>query len=187
MSAKKKLIAQLMMLIIVLGGVLLMTFKPSTIFGKSLTTRAGVVSGIEKAIEERHIADPHDPIVKDLKAYTYIAKFQLGNTPIVAKFQDPYQIDEGDILRVSGVQEEQFFDVIAYRNETKQYTGSNSWWMTALAGLVFAVTAGFIFFRVIEDPRWYEQAFFMLLFGVSVFLIFRGFYIKEAIDLLQQS
>jgi hypothetical protein len=187
MNTKKKLIAQLMILIIALGGVLLMSLKPSVLFGKSLTTRAGVVSGIEKAVEERNIADPHDPIVKDLKAYTYIAKFQLGGSPIVAKFQDPYQINEGDMLRVSGVQTEQFFDVLAYRNETLQHTGSNSWWMTALAGLIFALAAALIFFRVIQDPRWYEQGFFLLLFGVGVFLIFRGFYIKEAIDLLKQS
>jgi len=186
MNTKKKLIAQLMILIIALGGVLLMSFKPSTLFGKSLTTRAGIVSGIEKAVEERNIGDPHDPMVKDLKAYTYIAKFQLGDSPIVAKFQDPYQINEGDRLRVSGVQTEQFFDVVAYRNETKQYIGSNSWWMTALAGLLFAFVAALIFFRAIQDPRWYEQAFFLLLFGVGIFLVLRGFYIKEAIDLLSQ-
>jgi hypothetical protein len=187
MIAKKKLIAQLMILIIAIGGVLLMSIKPSVLFGKSLTTRAGVVSGIEKAVEERHIGDPHDPLVKDLKAYTYITKFQLGGSPIVAKFQDPYQINEGDMLRVSGVQTEQFFDVVAYRNETLQYTGSNSWWMTALAGLVFSVVAALIFFRAIQDPRWYEQAFFLLLFGVGVFLVLRGFYIKQAINLLEKS
>jgi len=87
MNTKKKLIAQLMILIIALGGVLLMSLKPSVLFGKSLTTRAGVVSGIEKAVEERNIADPHDPIVKDLKAYTYIAKFQLAVVPLWQSFK----------------------------------------------------------------------------------------------------
>jgi hypothetical protein len=187
MNTKKKLIAQLMILIIALGGVLLMSFKPSVLFGKSLTTRVGVVSGIEKAVEERLVTDPHETFSKDLKAYTYIAKFQLGGSPIVAKFQDPYQINEGDMLRVSGVQTEQFFDVVAYRNETLQYTGSNSWWMTALAGLVFAIVAALIFFRTIQEPQWYEQVFFLILFSVGVILVFRGFYIKEAIDLLHQS
>jgi hypothetical protein len=32
--------------------------------------------------------------------------------------------------------------------------------MTALAGLLFAVVAALIFFRAIQDPKWYEQAFF---------------------------
>jgi LPXTG-motif cell wall-anchored protein len=91
------------------------------------------------------------------------------------------------MLRVSGVQTEQFFDVVAYRNETLQYTGSNSWWMTALAGLVFAIVAALIFFRTIQEPQWYEQVFFLILFSVGVILVFRGFYIKEAIDLLHQS
>jgi hypothetical protein len=59
--------------------------------------------------------------------------------------------------------------------------------MTALAGLLFAFVAALIFFRAIQDPRWYEQAFFLLLFGVGIFLVLRGFYIKEAIDLLNQS
>lgn len=187
MHTKKRFIAQLMLVIVALGGVLLMSFKPSELFGKSLSMRTGVVSEIQKQVEERQPHDPQDPWVKDIRAYTYIAKFSLNGSPIVAKFQDPYHIDEGDVLRVSGVQTPQYFDVLAYRNESKQFTGSNNWLGSALVGLAFALIAVFIFFNLVQEPKWYEQAFFLALFSVGAFLVLRGFYIKEALDLLKQT
>jgi hypothetical protein len=187
MNIKKRRAAQIIVLLLLLGGVLIMAFKPSELFGKKLATRSGVVSGIQKVVEERQIGDPHDPMVKDMKAYTYVAQFNLGGAPIVAKFQDPYKINEGDRLTVCGEQNEKFFDVVAYKNETMQYTGSNSWFITAFAGIFFAVFGGFIYFRVIQEPQWYEQLFFLGIFGVGMFLVMRGLYIKEALDLLNQS
>ena len=186
MIAKKRFIAQLIVLIIALVGVVMMSLKPSEIFGKHLTIKSGKVSGIEKTVEERHIADPHDPVTKDMKAYTYIANFQLNGNPIVAKFPDPYKINEGDMLRVIGVETAQYFDVVAYRNETQQYTGPNTWWISSLVGVSFASFAAFIFFRLMKDPQWYEQLFIIVMIGVGIFLVIRGFYIKEAIDLLNE-
>jgi len=187
METNKRLIWQLMLVIVALGGVLLMSFKPSELFGKSIALRTGVVSEIQKQVEQRQPHDPHDELVKDIRTYTYIAKFLLNGSPIVAKFQDPYQIDEGDVLHVSGIQTAQYFDVLAYRNETKQFTGSNKWWASALAGFAFALAAVLIFFNLIQEPKWYEQFFFLTLFSIGVFLIIRGFYIKEALDMLKPS
>jgi hypothetical protein len=186
MIAKKPFITQFILFIVALMGVVMMSFKPSEFFGKPLTIKSGKVSGIEKQVEERSIGDPHDPVTKDMKTYTYIANFQLNGNPIVAKFQDPYQINEGDMLRVSGVETAQYFDVVAYRNETLQYTGSNSWWISGLVGISFASFAAFIFFRLMKDPQWYEQLFIIVMIGVGIFLVIRGFYIKEALDLLNE-
>ena len=187
MNQKKRFVARLGLVILSLGVIFAMLFKPSELLGKKLDVKRGVVSTIQKEVEERITGDPHDAATRDLKMYTYIAKFDLNGAPIVAKFQEPYQINEGDRLTVCGVQTETYFDVIAYRNETLHYTGSNVWWMMCLAGIVFALFGGFLFFKVIQEPQWYEQAFFLGVFGVSRFLVIRGLFIKEALELLNQS
>ena len=186
MNRKKLFFARLILLIITLGVVLAMSFKPSELFGKKLSIHSGIVRGIEKNIEERDVINPQDPVSKKSTTYTYVAKFDLDGTPIIAKFQEPYKIDEGHKLSVSGVQTNEYFEVIAYRNETIQYTGSNSWWLTSLAGIAFAIFAGFIYFRLVQDPQWYEQFVLLGFIGVGIFLVFRGLFIKEALELLSQ-
>jgi hypothetical protein len=184
MQAQKKILLLITLFAIVILGVLLMLQKPSEFFGKNLTLRSGIVSGIQKQVEERHMGDPHDPVSRDQKTYTSIANFQLNGTPILAKFKDPYQINEGDYLKVSGVQTPEYFDVIAYRNETLKVTGSNSWIVTAGAGILFACFAAFLFLFVIKEPKWYEQIIFLGFIGIGMFLVARGFFIKEALGLL---
>ena len=170
MNRKKLFFFRLILLMITLGVVLAMSFKPSELFGKKLSIHSGIVRGIEKNIEERDVINPQDPVSKKSTTYTYVAKFDIDGTPIIAKFQEPYKIDEGDKLSDSGV----------------QYTGSNSWFLTSLAGIAFALFAGFIYFRLVQDPQWYEQLTLLGFIGVGIFLVFRGLFIKEALELLSQ-
>jgi hypothetical protein len=186
MNPNKSLIFLLSLFAVVALGVLLMIQKPSQLFGKNLTLRSGVVTGIQKEVQERRLGDPDDPVTREQKTYTYVAKFQLDGQSFVAKFKDPYQINEGDYLKVSGIQAANFFDVIAYRNVTLKVDGSNSWLITVLAGSGFACFAGFLFLFVIQDPKWYEQLIFLGFIGIGLYLIARGFFIKEALDLLNQ-
>ena len=103
MNQKKRFVARLGLVILSLGVIFAMLFKPSELLGKKLDVKRGVVSTIQKEVEERITGDPHDAATRDLKMYTYIAKFDLNGAPIVAKFQEPYQINEGDRLTVCGV------------------------------------------------------------------------------------
>ncbi len=160
-----------------------MTFKPSDLFGQKLSSRSGVVSGMQKTVEEHITVDSND-VRKKYISYTYIAEFQLGDEPFMAKFNIPYQINDGDLIKVSGVQKADYFDVIAYRNDTQNHTNTSSWWTTALAGLIFACAIVLIYFQGVKEPQWYENIFFLAIFGVGVFLILRGLFIKEAITLL---
>ena len=184
MNIKKRFFLQMILLILVIGAAFMMTFKPSGLFGQKLSTQSGIVQGLNNTVEEHIVKDTQDVRKEIQKTYTYMAQFQLDGQPMVAKFKDPYQINEGDYIQVSGVQTAEYFDVVAYRNDTLQYTGSTSWWATALAGLVFSCATGFIYFQKITIPKWYENGFFLIFFGVGIFLIVRGFFIKEALDLL---
>jgi hypothetical protein len=166
-----------------IGGVLLMTFKPSDLFGQKLSLRSGVVSGMQKKVEEHITVDSND-VRKQYITYTYIAQFELSGEPFMAKFNVPYKINDGDLIKVSGAQKEDYFEVIAYRNDTQNHTNTSSWWTTALAGLIFAGATVFIYFQLVKEPQWYENIFFLALFGVGVFLMLRGLFIKEAITLL---
>lgn len=182
---KTKSFSKIVLSICLLGVCILMLFKPSTIVGKNLSVLSGTVTGLQSVVEERLVGDPHDVMVKDIKTYTYIAKFTLGSKEITASFKDPYKIAEGDRIEVSGVQKPGVFEVAAYRNYTQNYTGSDSWIVVSLVGLGFLFAALYIYFFQIESPVWYEQLGFSLFCLVGLGVIHRGLFIKEALDLLK--
>ena len=64
MNRKKLFFFRLILLMITLGVVLAMSFKPSELFGKKLSIHSGIVRGIEKNIEERDVINPQDPVSK---------------------------------------------------------------------------------------------------------------------------
>ena len=179
MNIKKRFFLQMILLILVIGAAFMMTFKLSGLFGQKLSTQSGIVQGLNNTVEEHIVKDTQDVRKEIQKTYTYMAQFQLDGQPMVAKFKDPYQINEGDYIQVSGVQTAEYFDVVAYRNDTLQYTGSTSWWATALAGLVFSCATGFIYFQKITIPKWYENGFFLIFLEWVSFSSFEGFLSKK--------
>lgn len=164
-----------------------MLFKASEILGKPLTLQAGIVRDLQKDIEEIYINNPDDAAVKSNVSPLYIAQFSLGEQLIIAKFQSPFRIHQGDALRVSGVQKKDFFEVVAYRNDTLNIAGSQSWWGSVIAGVSVMLLILLIYLRFLTEPRAIEQIFLLGFFCIGIVLILRGFYIKEAIDLLNPS
>lgn len=162
-----------------------MTFKPSALFGQTLEVKSGVVTHLQSQTVERYMDQGLDPHKRpDMKAYTYISKFSLNASPIVAMFNIQPEINEGDTLMVSGIQKEDFFEVLAYRNETKDITGSNPWKSSVIAAILFALFAGVLYFFVLKQALLIEQILLLGFIGLGLFLIARAYLIKEALQLL---
>jgi hypothetical protein len=184
MHSNKRLISILAIFFASLLGVMLMTMKPSEIFGKNLILKSGVVSGLEtdKYLKSRPNTEEFN---EHMKSYTYVAKFYLdGNTPLLASFNFMPEINEGDRIRVSGLQKASSFEVIAFRNETRQVTVTRSWKTSLIAATLFSIFSAFIFFFVIKEPRVIEQIIFVGFIGLGLFLIARSMMIKEALEML---
>jgi hypothetical protein len=164
--------------------------KASSLGGIQLTTLTGQVTGLQGEVEEYVDHDPHDSLLRFAPLRrVYVARFQLEGKPIEAKFQGPYKIAEGDRLTVSGSaqagQNGQIFDVVAYKNHTQTFTGSNNWIVACLVGLAFAIGAIFIQMRLMSSESTIGQIMMVVFVLTGLYIAYRGLLIREALSLLE--
>lgn len=161
--------------------------KASSLGGIQLKTLSGQVTGLQSKVEETIDHDPHDSLLRFAPVRrVYVANFQLDGTPIEAKFQGPYKIAEGDRLTVSGyAQAGQSFDVVAYKNHTQTFTGSNNWLVACLVGLAFAIAAIFIQMRLMSPSSTIGQVMMVVFVLTGLYIVYRGLLIREALALLE--
>lgn len=176
--------------VFLLGIVLMYAIKASSLGGIELKTLSGQVTGLQSKVEETIDHDPHDSLLRFAPVRrVYVANFQLDGTPIEAKFQGPYKIAEGDRLTVSGSaqagQNGQTFDVIAYKNHTQTFTGSNNWIVACLVGLAFAIGAIFIQMRLMSPESTIGQVMMVVFVLTGLYIVYRGLLIREALSLLE--
>lgn len=161
--------------------------KASTLAGIHLSTLSGQVTGLQTAVEEHIDHDPHDSLLRFLpKRKVYVARFMLGDKALEAQFQEPYRISEGDYLHVSGRwQKNNSFGVIAYRNETQSYAGSDNWIVAVIVGIAFALGAIFVLFRLMSGESMWGQVMMVIFVLVGLFITHQGLLVREALSLLK--
>lgn len=177
----------LILVVFFLGIVLMCAIKASSLGGIDLKTLSGQVTGLQSKVEETIDHDPHDSLLRFAPVRrVYVANFKLDGTPIEAKFQGPYKIAEGDRLTVSGYgQAGQAFEVVAYKNHTQTFIGSNNWIVACLVGLAFAIGAIFIQMRLMSPESTIGQVMMVVFVITGLYIVYRGLLIREALSLLE--
>lgn len=162
-------------------------FKASTLGGVELTTLTGQITGLQGEVEEHIDHDPHDSMLRFVPLRkVYVARFMLDGQALEAKFQGPYRISEGDRLTVSGYRhKDQSFQVVAYKNATQGFTGSDNWIVACLVGLAFALFALVIQFKFMSSESMIGQIMMIVFVLTGLFIVYRGLLIREALSLLK--
>ncbi|WP_152612149.1 hypothetical protein [Leisingera sp. ANG-S5] len=79
---------------------------------------------------------------KETTTSSYVAIFQLGNTPVSLSVPGPVIIDEGNTVSIAGRRRRGIFHARAYKNETLNVWGSKAGWSQVLFGIPFIPLAG---------------------------------------------
>jgi hypothetical protein len=162
-------------------------FKASSLGSVQLKTLSGQVTGLQGEVKEYVDHDPHDSLLRFSPVRrVYLAKFQLDGQSLEAKFQGPYRISEGDRITVSGFGEpNKVFEVVAYKNDTQNYRGSDNWIVACLVGLAFAIAALFIQMKLMSPESVIGQVMMVVFVLTGLYIVYRGLLIREALELLQ--
>lgn len=160
--------------------------KASNLSGIQLVTHSGVVDGLNSEVEE-HI--DHDPVDTNLRFLpprkVYVAHFTLNGRAIEAKFQMPFQIANGDEVSVSGYTKNNFFNVLAFRNESSKVIQSNSWKVALGAGIGFSILSLIILIKLFnEQSMVFPQILLGIFVGIGLYIANYGLLVKQARDLL---
>jgi hypothetical protein len=173
--------------VFVLGVILMFAFKPSSLGSVQLKTLSGQVTGLQSQVKEYVDHDPHDSLLRFTPLRrVYLATFQLDGRPLEARFQGPYRIAEGDRITVSGFGlSGKAFEILAYRNHTQNYRGSDNWIVACLVGLAFAIAALFMQMKLMSAESIIAQVMMVVFVLTGLYIVYRGLLIREAIELLK--
>jgi predicted ABC-type sugar transport system permease subunit len=116
----------------------------------------------------------------------FISTFHLNNRAIEAKFSTPMVVSNGDDIIVSGYQNGNGFQVLAYTNKTQQVSKHESWIVLGLGALFFmAVALGLLNSELVAEGALVPKLFLIGFVGVAFYMGYRALLIREAISLLQ--
>lgn len=172
---------------LLIAGVALSIFEPNVVIGKKLSVFSGVVENYSEKVEVTPIGDPHDTFVKDIVRTTYIAQFEIHGKKIIAQFPKKVLMQNGDRVSVCGVEENNQLKVIAFNNYTQTISQADAiWWLHILVGIVFLGLSCYIYFYVMKNPGWMEHFGILVFTLASVYLIHRGLFVRQAIQMLEK-
>lgn len=179
--------ASILIIFLALLGALFMTVKSSSFLTSSVSAISGTVSNLSNTLLE--YVNPEKPTHDHSSVYYqrfYISSFNLGDQAIQAKFSSPMKISDGDSVTVSGYQKNTTFQVLAYRNQTQEVTGAESWVILVLGALFFfAVAIGLINSELVSEGALIPKLFLSGFVIVAIYMAYRALLIREAIGLLQ--
>ena len=164
-----------------------MTLKPSSFLTSSVSTISGTVSNLNSELLE--YINPEKPTHDHSSVYYqrfFVSKFNLGDRAIEAKFSTPMVVINGDTLRVSGYQNGDSFQVLAYANLTQQVSKHENWIVLGLGAIFFlAIAVGLLNSELVTEGALVPKLFLLGFVGVAVYMGYRALLIREAISLLQ--
>jgi hypothetical protein len=164
-----------------------MTLKPSSFLNNSVSTISGTVSNLNNELLE--YVNPEKPTHDHSSAYYqrfFISTFNLDDRAIEAKFSTPMIVSNGDVIKVSGYQKGNGFQVLAYLNQTQQVSKHENWIILGLGALFFlAVALGLLNSELVADGAVVPKLFLIGFVGVAMYMGHRALLIREAISLLQ--
>jgi len=174
-------------LIISLLGVLLMsTSKPSSLLSSSISSITGTVSNLNNELLE--YVNPEKPTHDHSSVYYkrfFISTFNLGDKSIEAKFSSPMKIADGDQITVAGYQKGEVLQVLAYHNQTQQFSSNENWIVLGLGALFFfAVAIGLLNSQLVAEGALIPKLFLFGFTVVAMYMGYRALLIREAIKLL---
>ena len=184
---RKPLQSLVYILIISLLGVLLMsTSKPSSLLSSSISSITGTVSNLNNELLE--YVNPEKPIHDHSSVYYkrfFISTFNLGDKSIEAKFSSPMKIADGDQITVAGYQKGEALQVLAYHNQTQQFSCNENWIILGLGALFFfAVAIGLLNSQLVAEGALIPKLFLFGFTVVAMYMGYRALLIREAIKLL---
>ncbi len=184
---RKPLQSLVYILIISLLGVLLMsTSKPSSLLSSSISSITGTVSNLNNELLE--YVNPEKPTHDHSSVYYkrfFISTFNLGDKSIEAKFSSPMKIADGDQITVAGYQKGEVLQVLAYHNQTQQFSSNENWIVLGLGALFFfAVAIGLLNSQLVAEGALIPKLFLFGFTVVAMYMGYRALLIREAIKLL---
>ena len=184
---RKTLQSLVYILIISLLGVLLMsTSKPSSLLSSSISSITGTVSNLNNELLE--YVNPEKPTHDHSSVYYkrfFISTFNLGDKSIEAKFSSPMKIADGDQITVAGYQKGEVLQVLAYHNQTQQFSSNENWIILGLGALFFfAVAIGLLNSQLVAEGALIPKLFLFGFTVVAMYMGYRALLIREAIKLL---
>ena len=184
---RKPLQSLVYILIISLLGVLLMsTSKPSSLLSSSISSITGTVSNLNNELLE--YVNPEKPTHDHSSVYYkrfFISTFNLGDKSIEAKFSSPMKIADGDQITVAGYQKGEVLQVLAYHNQTQQFSSNENWIILGLGALFFfAVAIGLLNSQLVSEGALIPKLFLFGFTVVAMYMGYRALLIREAIKLL---
>ncbi len=184
---RKPLQSLVYILIISLLGVLLMsTSKPSSLLSSSISSITGTASNLNNELLE--YVNPEKPTHDHSSVYYkrfFISTFNLGDKSIEAKFSSPMKIADGDQMTVAGYQKGEVLQVLAYHNQTQQFSSNENWIALGLGALFFfAVAIGLLNSQLVAEGALIPKLFLFGFTVVAMYMGYRALLIREAIKLL---
>lgn len=147
---------------------------------------SGIVSNLHHGLLE--YVNPEKPTHDHSSVYYqrfYIASFNLDQEAIQAKFTSPIKINNGDFVTLAGYQKRNGFQVLAYRNQTQQIMGAESWIILVLGALFFLVVAiGLLNTELVSEDALIPKLFLSGFVLLAIYMAYRALRIREAIRLL---
>ena len=162
------------------------TSKPSSLLSSSISSITGTVSNLNNELLE--YVNPEKPTHDHSSVYYkrfFISTFNLGDKGIEAKFSSPMKIADGDQITVAGYQKGEIFQVLAYHNQTQQFSSNENWIVLGLGALFFfAVAIGLLNSQLVAEGALIPKLFLFGFTVVAMYMGYRALLIREAIKLL---
>ena len=160
--------------------------KPSSLLSSSISSISGTVSNLNNELLE--YVNPEKPTHDHSSVYYkrfFISKFNLGDKAVEAKFSSPMQIADGDQITVAGYQKGEGLQVLAYNNQTQQFSSHENWIMLGLGALFFfAVAIGLLNSDLVTQGALIPKLFLFGFSIVGIYMGYRALLIREAVKLL---
>jgi len=162
------------------------TSKPGAFLSSSISALSGTVSNLNNELLE--YVNPEKPTHDHSSVYYkrfYISKFNLGDIVIEAKFSTPMKIADGDQITVAGYQKNSGFQVLAYQNQTQQFSSNENWIILGLGAILFfAIAIGLLNSELVIEGAIIPKLFLFGFTVVAIYMGYRALLIREAVKLL---
>jgi hypothetical protein len=162
------------------------TSKPSSLLSSSISSITGTVSNLNNELLE--YVNPEKPTHDHSSVYYkrfFISTFNLGDKSIEAKFSSSMKIADGDQITVAGYQKGEVLQVLAYHNQTQQFSSNENWIVLGLGALFFfAVAIGLLNSQLVAEGALIPKLFLFGFTVVAMYMGYRALLIREAIKLL---
>ncbi|MBU3546774.1 hypothetical protein [Polynucleobacter sp. MWH-Jannik1A5] len=162
------------------------TSKPSSLLSSSISSITGTVSNLNNELLD--YVNPEKPTHDHSSVYYkrfFISTFNLGDKGIEAKFSSPMKIADGDQITVAGYQKGEVLQVLAYHNQTQQFSSNENWIVLGLGALFFfAVAIGLLNSQLVAEEALIPKLFLFGFTVVAMYMGYRALLIRVAVKLL---